>query len=79
MICIRYVSFLLVLDLSIAGIITSLSLSSLHRRAEENTQQRLATQLRNLSVPFTEDFAGALKETDHIVDAIFGKSSSPLF
>jgi hypothetical protein len=35
--------------------------------------QRLLTQLKNLNVPFTEDFHGALKETDHIVDAIFGK------
>jgi len=38
--------------------------------------QRLATQLRNLSVPFTEDFPSALQETDHIVDAIFGFSFS---
>jgi NAD(P)H-hydrate epimerase len=34
--------------------------------------QRLATQLKNLSVPFTDDFPSALKETDHILDAIFG-------
>jgi NAD(P)H-hydrate epimerase len=27
-------------------------------------------------VPFTEDFPGALEETDHIVDAIFGFSFS---
>jgi hypothetical protein len=37
--------------------------------------QRLATQLKDLSVPFTEDFPSALKETDHVVDAIFGSSA----
>lgn len=79
MICIRYAPILLVWELSIERNIISLSLSSFHRRADENTQQRLATQLRSLSVPFTEDFLGALKETDHIVDAIFGKSPFSLF
>ncbi|KAA8567632.1 hypothetical protein EYC84_008105 [Monilinia fructicola] len=38
--------------------------------------QRLSAQLRNLSIPFTDDFPGALKESDHIVDAIFGFSFS---
>ncbi|TVY45622.1 NAD(P)H-hydrate epimerase, partial [Lachnellula subtilissima] len=38
--------------------------------------QRLTTQLKNLSVPFTEDFPKAIKETDHIIDAIFGFSFS---
>lgn len=35
--------------------------------------ERLATQLRNLDVPFTEDFESSLKTSDHVVDAIFGK------
>lgn len=39
--------------------------------------QRLANQLRNLSIPFTDDFPCALKETDHIIDAIFGLFSLP--
>ena len=34
--------------------------------------QRLATQLKNLDVPFIADFESAAKSTDHIVDAIFG-------
>jgi len=46
------------------------------KQSKNDLYQRLATQLRNLSVPFTEDFPGALKETDHIVDAIFGFSFS---
>jgi len=36
--------------------------------------QRLATQLKNLDLPFVEDFSAALKDTDHVVDAIFGFS-----
>jgi NAD(P)H-hydrate epimerase len=38
--------------------------------------QRLKKQLEDLKVPFTEDFTSALKQTDHIVDAIFGFSFS---
>ncbi len=38
--------------------------------------QRLATQLKNLDIPFTQNFIGSLKETDHVVDAIFGFSFS---
>jgi NAD(P)H-hydrate epimerase len=37
-------------------------------------QQRLKTQLRNLSVPFVSDFTDALKSADFLVDAIFGFS-----
>lgn len=37
--------------------------------------QRLAKQLEDLEIPFTEDFPTAIKSTDHIVDAIFGLSS----
>ncbi|KAI9772702.1 MAG: hypothetical protein M1840_000297 [Geoglossum simile] len=38
--------------------------------------KRLVTQLRSLDVPFTEDFPGALAESHHVVDAIFGFSFS---
>ncbi|RDW66906.1 NAD(P)H-hydrate epimerase [Coleophoma crateriformis] len=37
---------------------------------------RLATQLRNLGVPFVDDFDSAITEADHVVDAIFGFSFS---
>ncbi|KAF3924492.1 hypothetical protein ABW21_db0208720 [Orbilia brochopaga] len=37
---------------------------------------RLVIQLKNLDVPFTEDYETAFKETDHIIDAIFGFSFS---
>ncbi|RDL40829.1 NAD(P)H-hydrate epimerase [Venustampulla echinocandica] len=37
---------------------------------------RLTTQLKNLKIPFTTDFAAALKEADQVVDAIFGFSFS---
>jgi NAD(P)H-hydrate epimerase len=32
--------------------------------------------LKDLNVPFVDDFTSSLKETDHIVDAIFGFSFS---
>ncbi|EKD12496.1 putative apolipoprotein A-I binding protein [Drepanopeziza brunnea f. sp. 'multigermtubi' MB_m1] len=36
-------------------------------------------QLKNLNVPFTDDFPSALQDSDHVVDAIFGFSfSGPL-
>jgi NAD(P)H-hydrate epimerase len=38
--------------------------------------QRLSKQLKDLKIPFTEDFPNALQQTDHIVDAIFGFSFS---
>lgn len=37
-----------------------------------NEIQRLSKQLQDLRVPFTDDFHSALKESDHVVDAIFG-------
>ena len=41
--------------------------------------ERLTMQLKNLDIPFTEDFESTLKTTSHVVDAIFGDSlSSPL-
>ncbi|KAI9882986.1 MAG: hypothetical protein M1823_005260 [Watsoniomyces obsoletus] len=38
--------------------------------------QRLTTQLKNLDIPFTEDFTSAMNKSHHIVDAIFGFSFS---
>lgn len=46
------------------------------KQGKNELYQRLATQLKDLSIPFTDDFDSALKETDHIVDAIFGFSFS---
>lgn len=46
------------------------------KQSKNDLYQRLATQLRNLSVPFTDDFPTALQETDHVIDAIFGFSFS---
>ncbi|KAH8588106.1 YjeF N-terminal domain-containing protein [Bisporella sp. PMI_857] len=46
------------------------------KQSKNDLYQRLATQLKNLSIPFTDDFPSAIEETDHIVDAIFGFSFS---
>ena len=46
------------------------------KQSKNELYQRLATQLRNLDVPFAEDFGKALDETDQVVDAIFGFSFS---
>ena len=42
------------------------------KQSKNELYERLATQLKNLDVPFTDDFNNALKTTDHVVDAIFG-------
>lgn len=42
------------------------------KQSKNDLYERLATQLKNLDVPFTEDFNGSLKSADHVVDAIFG-------
>ena len=42
------------------------------KQSKNELYERLATQLKNLDIPFTEDFNGSLKTTDHVVDAIFG-------
>ncbi|TGO44219.1 hypothetical protein BOTNAR_0893g00010 [Botryotinia narcissicola] len=42
------------------------------KQGKNELYQLLSTHLRNLSIPFTDDFSEALKESDHIVDAIFG-------
>ncbi|RQM07445.1 hypothetical protein DH86_00002905, partial [Scytalidium sp. 3C] len=52
------------------------SLRVILEKLTRTTSQRLCTQLKSLNVPFTDDFQAALKETDHIVDAIFGFSFS---
>jgi len=46
------------------------------KQSNNELYQRLSTQLKNLNIPFTEDFQKAVAETDHIVDAIFGFSFS---
>ena len=42
------------------------------KQSKNELYERLAMQLKNLDIPFTEDFGGSLKTTDHVVDAIFG-------
>ncbi|KAF2622913.1 meiotically up-regulated gene 182 protein [Macroventuria anomochaeta] len=46
------------------------------KQSKNELYQRLKKQLEDLKVPFTEDFTGALQQTDHIIDAIFGFSFS---
>jgi len=46
------------------------------KQSKNELYQRLSAQLKNLNIPFTDDFHKALSETDHIVDAIFGFSFS---
>ncbi|PSN72599.1 meiotically up-regulated gene 182 protein [Corynespora cassiicola Philippines] len=46
------------------------------KQSKNELYQRLRKQLEDLKVPFTDDFQGALGQTDHIVDAIFGFSFS---
>jgi len=44
------------------------------KQGKNELYQRLTTQLKNLEIPFTDDFQGALGKTSHVVDAIFGFS-----
>ncbi len=46
------------------------------KRLSAETEQRLATQLKNLNISFTDDFQSALNNTNHVVDAIFGTGTS---
>ncbi|KAH8793840.1 YjeF N-terminal domain-containing protein [Hyaloscypha sp. PMI_1271] len=46
------------------------------KQSKNDLYQRLSTQLKNLNIPFTDDFPTALEETDHVIDAIFGFSFS---
>lgn len=36
------------------------------------SSQRLSNQLKDLKIPFTEDFSSALRDSHHVIDAIFG-------
>ncbi|KFZ03542.1 hypothetical protein V502_10859 [Pseudogymnoascus sp. VKM F-4520 (FW-2644)] len=44
------------------------------KQSKNELYQRLSTQLKNLNIPFVDDFHSAIEETDHVVDAIFGFS-----
>ncbi|KAL8791316.1 MAG: hypothetical protein Q9195_005935 [Heterodermia aff. obscurata] len=46
------------------------------KKTSHELYQRLSTQLKNLDIPFTDDFESSLKTTNYIVDAIFGFSFS---
>ncbi|KAF2797506.1 apolipo protein A-I binding protein-like protein [Melanomma pulvis-pyrius CBS 109.77] len=46
------------------------------KQSKNELYQRLTKQLKDLKVPFTDDFPSAVQQTDHIVDAIFGFSFS---
>jgi len=46
------------------------------KQSKNDLYQRLSTQLKNLNIPFADDFPAALKDSDHVVDAIFGFSFS---
>ncbi|KAL9601606.1 MAG: hypothetical protein Q9219_002440 [cf. Caloplaca sp. 3 TL-2023] len=48
------------------------------KQSKNELYQRLSEQLKNLGVSFTDDFEGALNQTDHVVDSIFGDSLLPL-
>jgi len=43
------------------------------KQSKNELYQRLAKQLKDLDIPFTEDFPSALQQSDHVVDAIFGQ------
>jgi NAD(P)H-hydrate epimerase len=47
------------------------------KRPKNELYQRLTTQLEDLGVPFVNDFNAALKESHHVVDAVFGFSFQP--
>ncbi|MCJ1338527.1 hypothetical protein MMC09_003816 [Bachmanniomyces sp. S44760] len=46
------------------------------KQSKNELYQRLVVQLKELKVPFTDDFGSAMKETHHVLDAIFGFSFS---
>ncbi|KAH7037164.1 YjeF N-terminal domain-containing protein [Microdochium trichocladiopsis] len=46
------------------------------KQSSNELYQRLSKQLRDLDIPFVDDFIEAEKSSDHIVDAIFGFSFS---
>ncbi|CAN8100503.1 unnamed protein product [Discula destructiva] len=46
------------------------------KRSKNELYHRLAKQLEDLDIAFTDDFPAAMESTDHIVDAVFGFSFS---
>jgi len=46
------------------------------KQSKNNLYQRLVKQLKDLSIPFVDDFHSAASSSDLIVDAIFGFSFS---
>ncbi|KAI9654072.1 MAG: hypothetical protein M1821_006783 [Bathelium mastoideum] len=44
------------------------------KQSKNELYQRLSKQLKDLDIPFTEDFDSALKQSDQVVDSIFGFS-----
>ncbi|KAF2199729.1 meiotically up-regulated gene 182 protein [Delitschia confertaspora ATCC 74209] len=46
------------------------------KQSKNELYHRLTKQLKDLKVPFTDNFQEAVQQTDHIVDAIFGFSFS---
>ncbi|KAI9698571.1 MAG: hypothetical protein M1820_007461 [Bogoriella megaspora] len=46
------------------------------KQSKNELYQRLSKQLKDLNIPFTDDFSSAIQNTDRVVDAIFGFSFS---
>ncbi|KAJ9624900.1 hypothetical protein H2203_004850 [Taxawa tesnikishii (nom. ined.)] len=46
------------------------------KQTKNEIYARLSQQLKDLRIPFTDDFQGSIKQSDYIVDAIFGFSFS---
>jgi len=44
------------------------------KQSKNELYQRLSQQLKDLQIPFTEDFSAAVSQTDYIIDSIFGFS-----
>lgn len=42
------------------------------KQSKNELYQRLSKQLKDLNIPFTDDFHSALQQSDHVIDAIFG-------
>ncbi|KAM0718417.1 hypothetical protein Q7P37_005487 [Cladosporium fusiforme] len=46
------------------------------KQSKNELYARLRTQLEQLKIPFTDDFAGTMGRSDYVIDAIFGFSFS---
>jgi len=46
------------------------------KQSKNELYQRLSQQLKDLKIPFTDDFSTSASQTDYIVDAVFGFSFS---